>query len=102
MTPRPRHYELCLRLTVAECAVAFSIALVQWVNLMPLWIAMPDAQQLSRFTAYMTTGYGFWGSMWAIPCLVMLKTSDVDTLRRFARLSGAMYLLWWAFWWGQM
>lgn len=32
----------------------------------------------------------------------MLKTSDVDTLRRFARLSGAMYLLWWAFWWGQM
>lgn len=102
MSERPRHYDLCLRLTVAECAVAFTIALAQWVNLMPLWIAMPDAQQLSRFTGYMTTGYGFWGAMWAIPCWVMLKCHDTDTLRRFARLSGAMYLLWWVFWWGQM
>ncbi|MCU0919068.1 MAG: hypothetical protein MUF16_01830 [Burkholderiaceae bacterium] len=102
MDPKPRYYRICLQLTVAECAVAFTIALTQWVNLMPLWIAMPDAQQISRFTGYMTTGYGFWGAMWALPVIVMLRCPHAPTLRRFARLSALAYALWWVFWWGQM
>ncbi|MBK6850244.1 MAG: hypothetical protein IPG93_01210 [Burkholderiales bacterium] len=100
--PLPRYYLWCLRLTVAECVVAFTIALVQWVNLMPLWIAMPDAQQLTPFEVRMITGYGFWGAMWAIPNVVMLACREAATLRRFALLSALMVALWWVFWWGQM
>jgi hypothetical protein len=98
----PASYRLCLRITVLECIVAFSIALTPWVNLMPVWIALPDAGQPSAYTAAMTQGYGFWGAMWAIPSALMLGCTEVATLRRFARLAAALYLLWWGMWWGQM
>ena len=99
---RPRYYDLCLRLTVFECAVAATIALTQWVNLMPLWIETPEARAISRFTAYMTTGYGFWGAAWALPSWAMLRCTDAATLRLFARGSAVLYATWWAFWWGQI
>ncbi len=99
---KPRYYQVCLWLTVVECCVAFSIALALWVNLMPIWIRMPDAQNLSQFEKYMTAGYGFWGAMWAIPNYVMLGTTDMLARRKFALLAGGMYALWWFFWWEQI
>jgi len=102
MANKPRYYDICLWLTVVECIVAFTIALAQWVDLMPIWIRMPDAQHLSTFEKYMTAGYGFWGAMWAIPCYVMIGTTDWAARRRWALLSGCMYLLWWSFWWNQI
>lgn len=99
---RARSHDLCLKLTIAECAVAFTIALTQWVNLMPLWLAAPEARQWSQLAGYMTTGYGFWGAAWALPCWVMLHCADAASVRRFAQLSAVMLVLWWVFWWGQM
>jgi hypothetical protein len=98
----PRYYRICLRLSVFECCVAFTIALAQWVNLMPIWIARPDAQQLSDFERYMTAGYGFWGAAWAIPCYLMLGCTDRATLLRWAWLAAGLYALWWVFWWHQI
>jgi len=98
----PRYYRICLRLSVFECCVALTIALAQWVNLMPIWIAMPDAQQLSDFERYMTAGYGFWGAAWAIPCYLMLGCTDRATLLRWAWLAAGLYALWWVFWWHQI
>ena len=99
---KPKYYQVCLWLTIVECAVAFTIALALWVNLMPLWIHMPDAENLSDFEKYMTSGYGFWGAMWAIPNYVMLQTTDLVARRKWALLAGCMYLLWWVFWWDQI
>lgn len=99
---KPRYYQICLWLTVAECTVAFSAALAQWVNLVPLWITMPDAQNLTLFGVFMATGYGWWSGMWAIPNYVMIKNNDVASSRLFAKLAGIMYLVWWIFWWDQI
>lgn len=98
----PHYYRWCLRLTVLECAVALTIALTPWLNLLPWWLAMPEAQQVSPLAGYMAGGYGFWGAAWALPCWVMLHTADAAALRRFARLAGGLYGLWWLAWWGQM
>lgn len=99
---KPRYYQICLWLTVAECSVAFTVALTQWINLVPLWFAMPDAQQLTEFEVYVATGYGWWSAIWAIPNYVMLKNTDISSRRLFAVLAGTMYFAWWFFWWGQI
>ncbi|NCF61883.1 MAG: hypothetical protein GWP58_03440 [Gammaproteobacteria bacterium] len=99
---KPRYYQICLWLTVAECTVAFSAALAQWVNLVPLWITMPDAQNLTLFGVFMATGYGWWSGVWAIPNYVMLKNNDIASRRLFAKLAGIMYFVWWIFWWDQI
>lgn len=94
----PGYYRICLILTIIECTVAFTIALALWVNLMPLWMTLPEAEHLNTYEKYVTSGYGFWGAMWAIPNYVMLKTADTGVLRLWARLAAGMYLLWWIFW----
>jgi hypothetical protein len=99
---KPRYYQICLWLTVAECTVAFSAALAQWVNLVPLWITMPDAQNLTQFEVFMATGYGWWSGIWAIPNYVMLKNKDISSSRLFAMMAGTMYFVWWFFWWEQI
>lgn len=99
---KPRYYQICLWLTIAECAVAFTIALALWVNLMPIWMTLSEARQLNLYEKYVTSGYGFWGAMWAIPNYVMLRTSDIAARRSWAVLAGCMYLLWWFFWWDQI
>jgi hypothetical protein len=99
---KPKYYQICLWLTVIECTVAFSAALAQWVNLVPLWITMPDAKSLTLFGVFMATGYGWWSGMWAIPNYVMLKNNDVASSRLFAKLAGIMYFVWWIFWWEQI
>ena len=99
---KPRYYQVCLWLTVAECIVAFSIALALWVNLMPIWMTLPQAAQLDDYARYVTSGYGFWGAAWAIPNFVMLRSNDPDTLRLWARLAAGLYALWWFFWWEQI
>jgi len=98
----PRYYRVCLWLTIVECVVAFTIALAPWVNLMPIWMTLPEAAHLNRYEQIATSGYGFWGAMWAIPNVVMLRTTDLAAQRLWARLAGGMYLLWWIFWWGQI
>jgi len=98
---KPRYYQFCLWLTIAECTAAFTVALALWINLVPLWITMPDAEHLTLFEKYMTSGYGFWASMWAIPNIVMLNNTDIAARRKWAVLAGSMYILWWIFWWGE-
>ena len=43
----PKYYPFCLWLTTTECMVALTIALALWVNLMPIWIALPEAEHLN-------------------------------------------------------
>ncbi len=94
-----KYYQAVLWLTVFECTVAFTVALALWVNLVPLWIGMPDAVELSQYEKYVTSGYGFWAAMWALPNYLIATTSDVSIRRRWAIIAGCVYLLWWCFWW---
>lgn len=98
----PKYYQFCLWLTITECMVALTIALALWVNLMPIWIALPEAEHLNVYEKYVTSGYGFWGAMWAIPNDVMLTVADIDSRRKWALLAGCAYALWWLFWWDQL
>lgn len=98
----PKYYRFCLWLTVVECAVAFTVALAQWVNLIPLWITMPDADNLTQFEKYVVSGYGFWASVWAVPNYVMLRSRDLSTVRLWAKLAGFVYLIWWIIWWEEL
>ncbi len=79
----PRYYQICLVLTIIECVIAFTIALSLWVNLMPIWVTLPEAEHLNVYEQYVTSGYGFWGAMWAIPNYVMLKTTDDGARRKW-------------------
>lgn len=90
-----------LWVTVVECIGVLAIAVTTFVNLMPMWMATPEAAELTDYARYVTTGYGLWGAGWAIPSYVMLTTTDDDARRRFARLTGAFYLLWWVLFWEQ-
>src|ERR1700687_2659969 len=99
---KPKYYQICLWLTITECIVAFTIALAPWVNLMPIWMALPEAEHLNLYEKYVTSGYGFWGAMWAIPNYVMLKTPDIDSRRKWALLAACAYALWWLLWWDQI
>lgn len=99
---KPKYYQFCLWLTIAECTAAFTVALALWVNLVPLWITLPDAVELSQYEKYVTSGYGFWAAMWAIPNYVMLKNTDISSRRLWATLAGGVYILWWVFWWEEI
>jgi len=98
----PRYYRFCLWLTVIECAVAFTVALAPWWNLVPLWITMSDAKELNEYERYVTSGYGFWAGLWAVPNFVMLRCKDVSAVRLFAKLAGFIYLAWWIMWWEEV
>lgn len=98
----PRYYRVLLQLSVVESLGAITIAIATFVNLMPLWMTLPDAADLDDYGRYVTTGFGLWGTAWAIPCLVMLGTSDDAARRRFGRLAGVFYLAWWVLFWEQV
>jgi hypothetical protein len=99
---KPKYYQTVIWLTIIECTLAFTLALSLWVNLVPIWMAMPDAEHLTQFEKYITSGYGFWGAVWALPNYIMLKNTDIAATKKWATMAGLVYIVWWVFWWGEI